>query len=46
MEVIFSNETIDGKHLLLACVSHQFGTMPDNEVYTYYHLLLNNDNDQ
>jgi hypothetical protein len=41
----FSKETIDGKHLLLACVSHQFAPMPDNEVYTYYHLLLENNND-
>jgi hypothetical protein len=42
----FSKETIDGKHLLLACVSDQFAPMPDNKVYTYYHLLLNNDNDE
>jgi hypothetical protein len=41
----FSKETIDGKHLLLACVSDQFAPMSDNEVYTYYHLLINNDND-
>ena len=41
----FSKQTIDGKHLLLACVSDQFVPMSDNEVYTYYHLLLNNDND-
>jgi hypothetical protein len=42
----FSKITIDGKHLLLACVSDQFVPMPDNKVYTYYHLLLNNDNDE
>jgi hypothetical protein len=42
----FSKLTIDGKHLLLACVSDQFVPMSDNEVYTYYHLLLNNDNDK
>jgi hypothetical protein len=41
----FSKLTIDGKHLLLACVSDQFAPMSDNEVYTYYHLLINNDND-
>jgi hypothetical protein len=42
----FSKQTIDGKHLLLACVSDQFAPMPDNEVYTYYHLLLENNNDE
>jgi len=42
----FSKVTIDGKHLLLACVSDQFTPMHDNEVYTYYHLLLENNNDE
>jgi hypothetical protein len=42
----FSKITIDGKHLLLACVSDQFTAMQDNDMYTYYHLLLNNDNDE
>ena len=42
----FSKVTIDGKHLLLACVSEQFAPLPDNGVYTYYHLLLENNNDE
>jgi hypothetical protein len=43
----FSKVTIDGKRLLLSCVSEQFAPMPDNEMYTYYHLLLeNNDDDE
>jgi len=42
----FSKITIDGKHLLLACVSEQFVPMQDNDVYTYYHLLLENNNDE
>jgi len=42
----FSKITIDGKHLLIACVSEQFVPMPDNGVYTYYHLLLENNNDE
>jgi len=42
----FSKITIDGKRLLLACVSEQFTPMPDNDMYTYYHLLLENNNDE
>jgi len=41
----FSKITIDGKHLLLACVSEQFVAIQDNNDYTYYHLLLENNND-
>jgi hypothetical protein len=42
----FSKITIDGKRLLLACVSDQFAPMQDNDTYTYYHLLLENNNDE
>ena len=42
----WSKQTIDGKRLLLACVSDQFVPMPDNETYTYFHLLLENNNDE
>ena len=42
----WSNQTIDGKHLLLACVSDEFTAMPDDNRYTYYHLLLENNNDE
>jgi hypothetical protein len=41
----FSKETIDGKRLLLACVSDQFTAMSNRERYTYYHLLLENNDD-
>ena len=42
----FSKLTIDNKHLLLACCSEKFSPMQDNELYTYYHLLLENNNDK
>ena len=42
----FSKTTIDNKKLLLACVSDQFTPMQDNEEYTYYHLLLENNDDE
>ncbi len=42
----FSKERIDGKRLLIAYVSDQFIAMPDQYRYTYYHLLLDNDNDE
>ena len=42
----FSKETIDNKHLLLACCSDQFTPMQDKEMYTYYHLLLENNDDE
>ena len=42
----FSKQTIDGKKLLLSCVSEQFAPMPDTNMYTYYHLLLENNDDE
>jgi hypothetical protein len=41
----FSKLTIDNKHLLLSCCSDQFSPMQNNEIYTYYHLLLENNDD-
>ena len=41
----FSKITIDNKRLLLSCVSNEFTPMQDNEIYTYYHLLLENNDD-
>lgn len=38
---------IDGKHLLLSCVSKDFVKLEDNNLYTYYHFILeNNGNDE
>ena len=38
---------IDGKYLLLSCVSKNFTKIEDTTSYTYYHLTLeNNDNDE
>jgi hypothetical protein len=42
----FSKTTIDNKRLLLSSVSDQFSPMQDTEVYTYYHLLLENNDDK
>ena len=42
----FSKITIDNKRLLLACASDQFAPMQDNDVYAYYHLLLENNNEE
>ena len=36
----------DNKHLLLSSVSDEFAPMQDNGVYTYYHLLLENNHDE
>ena len=36
-------EKIDDKFLLLAAVSDQFVQLTDNEMYTYYHFVLEND---
>ena len=42
----FSKITIDNKRLLLSSVSSQFVPMQDREVYTYYHLLLESNDDK
>jgi hypothetical protein len=45
----FFGETpkIDGKYLLLSCVSKDFKKLEDTKLYTYYHLTLeNNDDDE
>jgi hypothetical protein len=36
------NETIDDKFLLLASVSNKFVKIEDNQLYTYYHLVPEN----
>jgi len=41
----FSKEIIDGKRLVLSCVSEKFTPILDDNIYTYYHLLLENNND-
>jgi hypothetical protein len=46
---LFSYETpkIDGKYLLLSSVSKDFEKIENNKTYTYYHFILeNNDNDE
>jgi hypothetical protein len=42
----FSKLTIDNKRLLLSSVSDQFSPMQDTEIYNYYHLLLENNDDK
>jgi hypothetical protein len=42
----FSKLTIANKRLLLACVSDQFTPMQDQEMYTYYHLLLETNDEE
>ena len=46
MNYIFSfcnlDDKIDGKYKLLACKSKDFIKMEDNNIYTYYHLCLEN----
>jgi streptogramin lyase len=37
-------KSIDDKFLLLACSNKQFEQINDREVYTYYHLVLEDDN--
>jgi hypothetical protein len=38
---------IDGKYLLLSCVSKDFKKLEDTKLYTYYHFTLeNNDDDE
>ena len=37
--------TIDGKHLLLSSVSTDFVKVEDTNVYTYYHFILENNED-
>ena len=39
------SEKIDDKFLLLAAGSDQFVQLTDNEMYTYYHLVIENDGD-
>jgi hypothetical protein len=40
-------QKIDGKYLLLSCVSKKFKKIEDTQLYTYYHLILeNNDDDE
>jgi hypothetical protein len=43
---IFTKLSIDGKHLLLSSVSDQFTPLQDRSNYTYYHLLLENNDDE
>ena len=46
---LFGKETpkIDGKQLLLSCVSKDFSKMENTDIYTYYHFILeNNDDDE
>jgi hypothetical protein len=42
----FSKLTIDNKRLLLSSVSDQFAPIQDTEIYNYYHLLLENNDDK
>ena len=45
-EYIFkSTPMIDGKYLLLVSISKEFTKMLDNNVYTYYHFILENNDD-
>ena len=44
-EKIMFKQSFDGKHLLLASVSSDFQALRDNDVYTYYHFILENDGD-
>ena len=39
---ILGSRIIDGKHLLLASVSKDFTKLEDVKAYTYYHLILEN----
>jgi hypothetical protein len=48
-DTLFKGETpkIDGKSLLLSGVSNEFVKMQDSNIYTYYHLVPeNNGNDE
>ena len=38
-------QSIDDKQLLFACVSKDFQQLQDNNVYHYYHFILENDGD-
>jgi hypothetical protein len=38
-------QSIDDKQLLFACVSKEFQQLQDNDVYHYYHFILENDGD-
>lgn len=40
-----ADRKIDGKYLLLASASDNFETVNDNNTYTYYHFVLEHDND-
>ena len=44
---VFGGKTqlIDDKYLLLACVSKDFSKIENTELYTYYHFVLENNND-
>jgi hypothetical protein len=39
------NVTIDGKHLLLACISDKFEMMENSQEYTYYHFTVENESE-
>jgi hypothetical protein len=42
-----SSQIIDNKHLLLSSISKDFVKLENNDVYTYYHFILeNNGNDE
>ena len=45
-EKIFNGtQMIDGKYLLHSCVSKDFIKMDNNNIYTYYHFILENNGD-
>ena len=39
------HETIEDKHLVLACLSDKFEKISDNKEYELYHFVLEHDND-
>ena len=39
------HQKIDDKYLLPSCMSNDFVKLEDNNIYTYYHLTLENDGD-
>ena len=47
-DTIFGKETpkIDDKQMLLACVSKDFKKMDNKNIYTYYHFILESNNDE
>jgi len=38
-------QMVNGKHLLLACVSNDFKKVKNTNIHTYYHFILENDGD-